>query len=333
MKRVTTLLAPLLLMVAACDQDESNPPSEVSDRAGEELDEEAAPPPHEGRHGHKRMRKLDRLCDELDCTDEQREQIAAVMKGMRPEPEAREQMRAKHEAAKEKLADAFRADTFDDAVLDDLRTDMESKHAERKGKMIQAMVELHGILTPEQRAEMAEIIEKRGPMMMGHRWGGKGHHKGHKRRHKGDFAAREGGEEGRRGPDPAARAARMADRLCEKVECEGDQHDQIAAAFEGAAPKPDRDEIKAVKKSMADAFRGDTLDAATFEAAMAKLEAMKEAHHPEAAALLGEIHTILTAEQREVVAEAIEKRGPHALLGGRGPHGRHGKHHMRQKGE
>ncbi len=128
-------------------------------------------------------RRLEHFCEPLDCTDAQKAELSGIfakMHASRPDPHVR----------KDAIAAAFRSDTFD---ADALRESCEHDPAASAGPML----EVHAVLTPQQRMLVAERIAEHGPralMGKGGRHHGKGKHRG-----KGKRRGRRGGRDG--GPD------------------------------------------------------------------------------------------------------------------------------------
>ena len=205
------LLAAALLFSTACDAEEVAPTEE---RAAE-LDAEVEPCDKGEGHENGRMNPAERLCEEIACSDEQRGQIEALMKrqhearraahGERDvdgDPEAR---REAHAAVNAKLAEAFRATQFDASVLGSEREGKRDPSAHIDA-MAQFVVELHGLLSPEQRGQLGKLMEARGPQFLGgarahhgKRGGGEHHH----------------GKQGKRSPE--ARLAHHVERVCEPL--------------------------------------------------------------------------------------------------------------------
>jgi Spy/CpxP family protein refolding chaperone len=124
--------------------------------------------------------KVDRLCEPVSCTDEQKTRLTATFEGMH---QARRDARAERKADKPDfsgLADAFRAETLDEAQLRahlaEARQQMHDRKADRGKAFGRVVAEIHDILTPEQRAIIAQKIEADGLRAV------MGHAKGHKRR-------------------------------------------------------------------------------------------------------------------------------------------------------
>ncbi len=138
----------------------------------------------QAKEGHK-MRKhggfgIGRMCKVAECSDEQREQLKGLFadKGSKGDWQ---QAKADKQAAHKTFADAFRGDSFGQQDLDNLHglhTDMMDEHLKRMDAMA---VQVHGLLTPEQRGKVAEKIREHGPhALMG---GKRGKHGKHGKRH------------------------------------------------------------------------------------------------------------------------------------------------------
>lgn len=304
MKRLALVLAPVILFaLPACDQ------AEGESSALRSADDDQDSPDGEARghkSGHRGHFAFDRFCDAVDCSDDQQTQLQALMTGVRGHrgDSSRDARKAKRQATNTKLANAFRGEVLDTAALAEVEAAMLARHADKQDMLAAAIVKAHGILTAEQRETAAGLVDTFAPMMTGH--GGpddseqRGKHGKHRR---GDMAGH------------------IVERLCAKIECQDDQAAQIATALKDGAPKPTSDEIKAVKDEVTAALRADTIDASTVQAIMARVNVMKRSHKPRVEAMLSEVHTILTAEQRGIVADTLRDEGPRALMGGR----RHGK--------
>lgn len=298
--------AALLLVAPGCDseQEELQDQARVADDAD---DAEAAPGDHHGkRHGkHGKAKMLGHACDMLDCTDAQREELASLMpkrhhKGDEGDKEARH---AEKQALHAQLADAFRADSLDTDVLSDLASKMGARHADRRTDMIQALVKGHAVLTAEQRAKAVDLVDTFADKM------GKGRH-------------------GTKG-DGEGRMDKHVSRLCDAVACTDGQAEQIEAALKDSMPTLTEAEKQAAKAKIVAALQADSLSEADAAAIVDQLNAMRHAHKPEAMDLLSELHTILSAEQRETVAQLLETKGPRAIIGGK--HGRHGGKHGKHR--
>ncbi len=302
-------LLPAALLVAACDRgDELETPEPQGDRAAEAAPVATDAPPREERAHHRgKGHKLDRLCEKLACTDEQRVRIEGLADRLwaeRPEPTG------DRDAANRALARAFGGDAFGAADLQAYHAAAGPDVDEMDALLVEAVGELHSILDEGQRATLADKIEKRGlPFMRGGRGG----------RHHGE-------------PDEH-RGAELAERLCESITCAEEQEARIAGLVEGLpepgqVPQEDRE-------ALARAFRGEAL---SDDAVNAYLDAAAKARVAARAAFEGkvvELHGLLTPQQRATLAEQIAEDGPRALgLSGKGSHGhekgKQGKKHDRE---
>lgn len=343
------LLAAALLFTSACDPESEELDAERSaelDKVDDGQDAEAPDDVRRHRRG-KRAHKdpAERLCAKLECSDEQATQISELFakhrdarKGDEGEREAR---KAARDEAQGKLAAAFRADDFDASVLGELHQKRDPEaHLDAA---VRFMAELHGILTPEQREQLAAKIEKRGPMFLHH--GGKhrghrGHHKKH-RGHEGEGPHAGGptevdGPKGER-PSPEQRVAKHVERFCEPISCTEEQQGQLAAIMTDAHEqrREHREARKAAKPDfspVAEAFKAESFDEQAVRSALADAKPDMSERHEGFATVIAEVHDILTPEQRAVLADKIEAEGLHAVLGKghRGHEGRKGKRRHRR---
>jgi Spy/CpxP family protein refolding chaperone len=115
-----------------------------------------------GGHGPLAGRRIDHLLDGLNATDAQRTQVKQIMAA------AASDMKAQHEAGRalrERAAQIFAAPTIDAAAAEQVRQQMVQQHDQGSKRMLQAMLEAGKVLTPEQRAKLAERMKQRGDMM------------------------------------------------------------------------------------------------------------------------------------------------------------------------
>jgi Spy/CpxP family protein refolding chaperone len=337
------LAAAMSLSLAACDTE--NEPTDEAARSAETPDASDAPDEvaQRGPHGHHMGKRnpAERLCKEIACTDEQLAEISGLFEARHEAKKAAhadvdwEAKKAEREAMREqaqtKLAAAFRADDFDSSILETLhppRPDM----GDHRDQMIAFAVELHGILTPEQRTKLADQIAERGPMFL-HGGGKRGGHHGMRGHHGGkDVKAEKDVSPEQRQQKMQARLTKHVDELCEAVTCTADQRTQLTATFEGV--HEERVEAKQNREKpdfspLADAFRADSLDEAELRAAMDGMKSehidRMKGHGDSMGAVIAEVHDILTPEQRGVVADKIEAGELGLMMGHhKGMRGHHG---------
>ena len=119
-------------------------------------------------------RMLERMLDEVDATDAQRAQIKQIAGAAQADMKAqREAGRALRDQALALLA----APTLDAAAAESLRQQMLAQHDQSSRRMLQAMLDIGNVLTPEQRVKLAEQM-KRHQGMMQYRKGPQGEPRG-----------------------------------------------------------------------------------------------------------------------------------------------------------
>jgi Spy/CpxP family protein refolding chaperone len=102
--------------------------------------------------------RMEHVLDELDATDAQRVQAREILKRHAPDLKA---IREHHEATRGEVEELWRGASLDPGTLRGL-VDRKIEEARDAGyKIADAAAELHGILTPEQRAQLAEMAEER----------------------------------------------------------------------------------------------------------------------------------------------------------------------------
>ncbi len=168
MKRTTLFLAALAL--AACD---SEPEDATADRLAEldaELDAELEAEEADDQQGHGRKHDDFRhrgkkghhdpateICEQVACSEAQLEQVQAAF--ARPDHGERDERpeRPDMSAANGTLAQAFASTGFSQADLKAWRDQMPAR-PDRGSHHLDAMSELHALLTPEQRRTLSAKI-------------------------------------------------------------------------------------------------------------------------------------------------------------------------------
>ena len=110
------------------------------------------------RMGH----MIDHMLDGLNATDAQRTQIKQIAQA------AAADLKAQHEAGRalrDKAMQVFTAPTVDAAAAESLRQQMLTQHDQVSRRMLQAMLDVSRVLTPEQRAKIGERMKQRSEMM------------------------------------------------------------------------------------------------------------------------------------------------------------------------
>ncbi len=136
---------------------------------------------HAGHHGHgmgggpgaggmmmfggppeRVARGLDRMLDGLNATEAQRAQVRQIATA------AAADMKAQHDAGRglrEQGMQLFTAPVVDAAAAESLRQQMSAQHDQASKRMLQAMLDVSKVLTPEQRAKLGERMKERQAVM------------------------------------------------------------------------------------------------------------------------------------------------------------------------
>ncbi len=107
-------------------------------------------------------RMVDRMLDGLNATDQQRAQIKQIAEA------AASDLRGQHEqqrALRERATQVFTAPTVDANAAEQVRQQMLAQHDARSKRMTAALIEVSRVLTPEQRAKVAERMAERQSRM------------------------------------------------------------------------------------------------------------------------------------------------------------------------
>jgi periplasmic protein CpxP/Spy len=103
-------------------------------------------------------RRIDRVLDGVDATDDQRTRIKGTLGRLHPEMKALHEEKHKLRAAAHK---ALAADNLDAAEVERLRRELLKLADRGTGLVSRALVEVGTTLTPDQRREVLEHIERR----------------------------------------------------------------------------------------------------------------------------------------------------------------------------
>ena len=125
------------------------------------------------------------ICAKLECSEDQRDRLRTIIGELRDDTKAD---REAIQRLQREMASLWAGDAPDEAELARLQAAVAGHRTAMTSIATGALMEVHAILTPEQRALFAKIIERRG---VGALRGG--HHKRGKR--------------GRRGQGPSAKEA------------------------------------------------------------------------------------------------------------------------------
>lgn len=112
--------------------------------------------------------RFDRLLDAANATAEQRSQIKSILDA------AHADLKAMREAAAplhEQGVQIFTATTVDANAAEALRQQMLARHDQASKRMLQAMLDVSRVLSPEQRQQIADAMAQRRAAMR-QRWDG-----------------------------------------------------------------------------------------------------------------------------------------------------------------
>lgn len=118
-----------------------------------------------GHGGHGGMMMSGRALQAIGATADQQTRIQDIMKA------AREDIRKQHQAAgdlRAQMLQVFTATTVDARAAEAVRAKMAAVHEADSKRMLQAMIDASAVLSPEQRAKLAEELAKRREMMERH---------------------------------------------------------------------------------------------------------------------------------------------------------------------
>ena len=135
----------------------------------------AGPHGEHGRHGAHAQhagfmmggspRHLERLLDSVDATEAQRGEVRRIAAAAAADLKAQRKARR---ALRERQMQLFTQPTVDANAVEALRREMLAQHDRSSQRMTQAIVEASRVLTPEQRAQLAERMQSRRDMMKRH---------------------------------------------------------------------------------------------------------------------------------------------------------------------
>jgi periplasmic protein CpxP/Spy len=113
--------------------------------------------------GHPRM--LDRVLDSVNASTDQRTQIKAIAAAAQTDLKA---IHAQGKTLREQSAALFTQTTVDARAAEALRAQTQALHDQGSKRMLQAMLDVSRVLTPEQRQTLAKKMAERRAMMERH---------------------------------------------------------------------------------------------------------------------------------------------------------------------
>jgi periplasmic protein CpxP/Spy len=103
-------------------------------------------------------RVVDHMLDGLAATDDQRSQIKRIAEAAALDLKAQ---RAAAAGLHDKAAQVFAAPVVDAAAAEAVRQQMLAQHEQSSRRMLQAMLDVSKVLSPEQRAKLVERMKQR----------------------------------------------------------------------------------------------------------------------------------------------------------------------------
>ena len=110
-------------------------------------------------------RMLERMLDRVNATAEQRAQIKQIAERTVADMKAQ---RDSGRGVREQAAALFAQPVVDANAAEALRLQMMQQHDQRSRRMVQAMLEVSRVLTPDQRKQLIETMARRGDMARRH---------------------------------------------------------------------------------------------------------------------------------------------------------------------
>lgn len=111
------------------------------------------------------------MCERLVCSDAQKAQLKQIREATRAKVKAE---RTAIRELKQQIAAEYRKDRLDQARLAALYRQLDTRKGTVEGHRRAMRAEVHGVLTPEQRAKFADMRARHGK----HKQGGKGRGRG-----------------------------------------------------------------------------------------------------------------------------------------------------------
>jgi len=111
-------------------------------------------------------RLSDRMLDSVNATPEQRTQIRQITEAAIADLKAQ---RESGRALRQRSMELFKQPTVDANAAEVLRQEMMAQHDASSKRMLQAMLEVSRVLSPEQRAQLADTMVQRREAMQ-RRW-------------------------------------------------------------------------------------------------------------------------------------------------------------------
>ena len=166
LRQLTTVTLVMALVGATASLAQAQPAAGMSAKDGMALhhgSQQAAHHPQGGPGGMLRM--AERMLDSVGASAEQKARVHDILKTAQDE---RLQLREAGQAQFQQMLQLLSAPQIDAAAAEALRQQHQARHDAASKRLLQAMLEVQAVLTPEQRAKLAEQMKARHDMMGRH---------------------------------------------------------------------------------------------------------------------------------------------------------------------
>ncbi len=103
-------------------------------------------------------RMIDHLLDGVSASDQQRAQVKQIAQAAAADLKG---MRAATRELRQRAVQVFAAPNVDAGAAETLRQQLQAQHDQSSRRMLQAMLDISRVLTPEQRAKLGERFKQR----------------------------------------------------------------------------------------------------------------------------------------------------------------------------
>lgn len=110
-------------------------------------------------------RGMERMLESVNATPEQRTQVRQIAQAAAADLKAQ---REASRALRERQMQLFTQPTVDANAAEQLRQQMLAQHDQRSKRVMQAMLDVSRVLTPQQRQQLAQKMQQRREMMQRH---------------------------------------------------------------------------------------------------------------------------------------------------------------------
>jgi protein CpxP len=165
LRQFTTVTLVMALAAATASLAQAQPMTGMSGKDGMGPRHGAQQAAHQPHGGQGDMMMSERMLDSVGASAEQKTRVRDILK---PAQDERRQQREAGQAQQQQMLQLLSAPQIDAAAAEALRQQQQARHDAASKRMLQAMLDVQAVLTPEQRVKMAEQIKARQNMMGRH---------------------------------------------------------------------------------------------------------------------------------------------------------------------